>query len=228
MRTQASPERSEGSQRYFKTGPGEYGEGDRFLGLTVPQTRGFIPRTDALSEDDVLCLLQSEWHEERLLALYALVRRFGKAKKDEAAQKHLFDRYLANARWINNWDLVDTSAPQIVGGWLFKRDRRLLAKLAVSPTLWERRIAVLATHHFIRNGEFGETLTLVHGLLKDKHDLMHKACGWMLREIGKRDEAVLTEFLEENAASMPRIMLRYAIERLTPRQRTRYLTSRQR
>ena len=228
MRAPASPERAEGSQRYFKTGPGEYGEGDKFLGLTVPQTRGFLPRTDALTEEDLLALLHSEWHEERLLALLAFVRRFEKAKKDEAVQKHLFDLYLANARWINNWDLVDTSAPQIVGGWLLKRDRGLLAKLAASPVLWERRIAVLATQHFIRHGQFRDTLSLVRALMKDRHDLMHKACGWMLREIGKRDEAVLTEFLQENAASMPRTMLRYAIERLTPEQRTRHLAARQR
>ncbi len=224
LRAASDPERAKGTMAFFKTGPGQYGEGDKFLGLTVPQTRSFLPRTDGLSEKDVLTLLHSEWHEERLLALLALVRRFEKAKKDAATQERLFDLYLTNTRWINNWDLVDTSAPQIVGGWLLNRDRSVLAQLVVSPSLWERRIAVLATFTFIRAGQFEDTTRLVRQLLTDKHDLMHKACGWMLREMGKRDEAVLTTFLEAHASLMPRTMLRYAIERLTTEQRTRYLT----
>ncbi|MDB6072374.1 MAG: alkylation repair protein, partial [Verrucomicrobiaceae bacterium] len=184
----------------------------------------FLPRTDGLSEMDVLALLHSEWHEERLLALLALVRRFEKAKKDAVIQERIFALYLANTRWINNWDLVDTSASQIVGGWLLNRDRSVLAKLVVSPSLWERRIAVLATFTFIRAGQFEDTTMLVRQLLTDKHDLMHKACGWMLREMGKRDEGVLTTFLDSHSSLMPRTMLRYAIEKLTTEQRTRYLS----
>ena len=141
LRTQASAERAAVSQRFFKTGPGEYGEGDQFLGLSVPQTRALVPQTDALSEGDVLTLLHSEWHEERLLALYILIRRFTKARKDEPAQQHLIELYLANTRWINNWDLVDTSAPHLLGAWLLKRDRAVLDRLAASPSLWEQRIA---------------------------------------------------------------------------------------
>ncbi|MDB6139327.1 MAG: alkylation repair protein [Verrucomicrobiaceae bacterium] len=226
LRAQANPERAKGTLSFFKTGPGQYGEGDKFLGLTVPQTRAFVTRTDALTEQDILALLQSEWHEERLLALFALVRRFEKARKDDATQERLFDLYLTNTRWINNWDLVDTSAPQIVGGWLLNHDRSILVQLVVSPLLWERRIAVLATLTFIRARQFDDTLRLCRALLKDKHDLMQKSCGWMLREVGKKDEAVLTTFLDLEVLKMPRTMLRYAVERLAPEQRTRYLAQR--
>ncbi len=220
---QASPERALASQRYFKTGPGQYGEGDKFLGLTVPQTRSFLPRTDALAEADIVTLLHSEWHEERLLALLALVRRFEKARRDEAARQRIVTLYLANTRWINNWDLVDTSAPQILGGWLLDRDRSLLGKLARSPGLWERRIAVLATLNFIRAGQFNDTLDLCRQLLSDRHDLVHKACGWMLREVGNRDESALIGFLDVHAAELPRTMLRYAIEKLSPARRQHYM-----
>ena len=220
---QGSPDRAQSSQGYFKTGPGQYGEGDKVLGLTVPQVRAFLPRTNELTERDILSLLHSKWHEERLLALLTLVRRFEKASKDATTQERLYNLYLANTRWINNWDLVDTSAPQIVGGWLLHRDRSPLNQLVVSPSLWERRIAVLATLTFIRAGQFDDTLVLVHRLLADKHDLMHKACGWMLRETGKKDESVLTAFLYTHMAHMPRTMLRYAIEKLTAEQRARYL-----
>ena len=222
LHAQANPAQAKVLQGFFKTGHGQYGEGDKFLGLKVPQTRSFLPLTDALSEKEVLSLLHSEWHEERLLALLALVRRFEKAKQDDVRQE-VFDVYIANTRWINNWDLVDTSAPQIVGGWLINRDRSLLAKFVVSPSLWERRIAVLATFTFIRAHEFEPTLNLVRRLLGDKHDLMHKACGWMLREVGKRDESVLTRFLDQYANQVPRTMLRYAIEKLSPSQRHHYM-----
>lgn len=223
LRTQASAERAAVSQRFFKTGPGEYGEGDQFLGLSVPQTRALVPQTDALSEGDVLTLLHSEWHEERLLALYILIRRFTKARKDEPAQQHLIELYLANTRWINNWDLVDTSAPHLLGAWLLKRDRAVLDRLAASPSLWEQRIAVLATQAFIRAGDFADTLRLCERFLSHKHDLMHKACGWMLREIGNRDETVLRTFLDQHTPQMPRTMLRYAIEKLPEKDRKGYL-----
>jgi 3-methyladenine DNA glycosylase AlkD len=223
LRSQASTERAAVSQSFFKTGPGQYGEGDQFLGLSVPQTRALVPQTDALTESDVLTLLHSEWHEERLIALFILIRRFGKARKDEPAQQHLVELYLANTRWINNWDLVDTSAPHLLGAWLLKRDRTVLDRLAASASLWEQRIAVLTTQAFIRAGDFADTLRLCERFLPHPHDLMHKACGWMLREIGNRDEAVLRTFLDRHTPQMPRTMLRYAIEKLPEMDRQRYL-----
>ncbi len=223
LRHQASAERAAGSQRFFKTGPGEYGEGDQFLGLSVPQTRALVPQTDALSESDVLTLLHSEWHEERLIALFILIRRFGKARKNEPAQQHLIELYLANTRWINNWDLVDTSAPHLLGAWLLKRDRSVLDRLAASASLWEQRISVLTTQAFIRADDFADTLRLCERFLPHPHDLMHKACGWMLREVGNRDERVLRSFLGPPVANRPRTMLRYAIEKLPETDRKGYL-----
>ena len=208
--------------RFFKTGPGEYGEGDRFLGIKVPVTRSFLAASDALTEADVLKLLRSPWHEERLLALLILVRRF---QRDEAARAHLMRLYLANTRWVNNWDLVDSSAPQLLGAWLLGRDRSPLRRLARSKNLWEQRIAIVATHAFIRVGDIEETKALCEYFLTHRHDLIHKACGWMLREMGKVDEPALTGFLDRHAPRLPRTMLRYAIERLTPEQRRRYMQS---
>ncbi|HCN30092.1 MAG TPA: DNA alkylation repair protein [Verrucomicrobiales bacterium] len=221
---QACAKRAEAAKRFFKTGPGEYGEGDRFLGLTVPQVRAVLPQTDALPEDDVLVLLRSEWHEERLLALLILVRRFAKARKNEAARARLVSLYLKNTRWVNNWDLVDTSAPLILGEWLRTQERGVLDTLAGSNCLWQQRIAVLATLAFIRSGEFGDTLRLCERFLAHRHDLMHKACGWMLREAGKRDAAVLRGFLDLHAPNMPRTMLRYAVEKLPDAERRRYMS----
>jgi 3-methyladenine DNA glycosylase AlkD len=223
LRLLSNLEKARQSQRFFKTGPGEYGEGDQFLGLTVPEIRSLVPQSDDLSEAEVLTLLRSEWHEERLLALLIWVRRFEKAKKDETARERIVDLYLANTKWINNWDLVDSSAPQILGAWLLKRDRAVLRTLAQSKSLWEQRIAMLATQAFIRAGEFTDTVQLCEGFLHHPHDLMHKACGWMLREAGKRDEAVLRAFLDQHAAKMPRTMLRYAIEKLEPAVRQGYM-----
>ncbi len=219
----ANKERAAGSMRFFKTGPGEYGEGDKFLGLTVPQIRSLVRMGDALNEAGLLSLLHSEWHEERLLAMFIFTRWFTNAKGDEREQKRAVDLYLANTKWVNNWDLVDSSAPYILGPWLFRRGRGILAKLAASSCLWEQRIAVLATFAFIREGEFSDTLRLCKSLLTHPHDLMHKACGWMLREAGKRDVATLRAFLDENAPQMPRTMLRYAIEKLPEKERIRYL-----
>ncbi len=209
--------------RFFKTGPGEYGEGDKFLGLTVPQTRSLVRMGDALNDAGLLSLLRSEWHEERLLAMFIFTRWFTNAKGDEREQKQVVDLYLANTKWVNNWDLVDSSAPYILGPWLFRRGRGILAKLAASNSLWEQRIAVLATFAFIREGDFRDTLLLCKSLLAHPHDLLHKACGWMLREVGKRDVATLRAFLDENAPQMPRTMLRYAIEKLPEKERLRYL-----
>jgi 3-methyladenine DNA glycosylase AlkD len=224
LRHAATPEQAAIARRFFKTGPGEYGEGDRFLGLKVPQLRADLPHTDAFSEADVLHLLHSEWHEERLLALLVLVRRFSRAKKDTTTQQRLVSLYLANTTWINNWDLVDSSAPHILGAWLLQRDRTVLDTLAASTRLWEQRIAILATQAFIRAGDFADTLRLSAHFLSHPHDLMHKACGWMLREVGKRDVKPLRTFLDQHAAQMPRTMLRYALEKLPEKTRQAYLT----
>lgn len=219
----ADKERAAVSMRFFKTGPGEYGEGDQFLGLTVPQTRSLVKLGDALDETGLLSLLHSEWHEERLLALFILERWFVHASSDEARRKRVVALYLANTKWVNNWDLVDSSAPYILGPWLLRRDRSILATLAASGSLWEQRIAVLATFAFIREGEFSDTLRICKSLLAHAHDLMHKACGWMLREVGKRDLSTLRAFLDENAPFMPRTMLRYSIEKLPEHERREYL-----
>ncbi len=223
LHAQASAERAAGSQRFFKTGPGEYGEGDRFLGLSVPQVRAALPQSDDLSETSLLALLHSKWHEERLLALLMLVRRFQRARKDEATQARIVQLYLDNTAWINNWDLVDTSAPHILGAWLLTRERTVLRQLAASSSLWEQRIAVLATQAFIRAGDFTDTLQLCRHFLGHPHDLMHKACGWMLREVGNRDAATLRRFLDQHTPRMPRTMLRYAIEKLPQAERRQYL-----
>ncbi len=225
LRVQASPARAVATQRFFKTGPGQYGEGDQFLGVSVPKIRALVRETDDLSEKDCLSLLHSKWHEERMLALYIWVRRFERAKKDEALRRRIVRAYLANTRWINNWDLVDTSAPQILGTWLLTHDRKVLQRLASSKSLWDQRIAVVSTQALIREGEFRETLELSRRFLNHPHDLIHKACGWMLREIGKRDLARLRQFLDRHAAKMPRTMLRYAIEKLGARERRSYLSS---
>jgi 3-methyladenine DNA glycosylase AlkD len=208
-------------QRFFKTGPGEYAEGDRFHGVRVPALRKLVPSCDALGLDQLRTLLHAQYHEERLLALLALVRRFGRG--DDALRCRIYTLYLRETRFINNWDLVDLSAPAIVGGWLLERDRSTLDELAASPVLWRRRIAVLATFTFIRHGDFADTLRLCQTLLSDPHDLMQKACGWMLREVGKRDRAVLLSFLGDHAERMPRTMLRYAIEHLPEPQRQSWL-----
>lgn len=223
LREASHPSQAAIARRFFKTGPGEYGEGDHFLGLKVPQIRAELPHTDALREADVLDLLHSEWHEERLLALLVLVRRFSRAKRDADAQKRIVSLYLANTKWINNWDLVDSSAPQILGAWLLQRDRSLLDTLAASTSLWEQRIAVLTTQAFIRAGDYADTLRLSALFLSHPHDLMHKACGWMLREVGKRDVKPLLTFLDSHAAKMPRTMLRYALEKLPDKTRKDYL-----
>lgn len=212
MRQLASPEQAAIARRFFKTGKGQYGEGDEFLGIKVPQIRALVREGDGLDEKEVLQFVRSRIHEERLLGLFCLVRRFERG--DASARQRVFDLYLSNARWINNWDLVDTSAPHIVGAWLLDKDRRVLRKLAKSGSLWERRIAVLATQAFIRKGQFADTIEIVRSLLSDGHDLMHKACGWMLREIGNRDEAALEAFLATHVRQMPRTMLRYSIEKL--------------
>ena len=217
----ASPATAAISQSYFKTGPGEYGEGDRFIGIRVPVLRNLAREFGGISLAELLELLRSPIHEERLLALVILANKFEQA--EAAEQGRIYRLYLKHARFINNWDLVDISAPQIVGGHLEARPRAVLFRLARSGMLWERRIAVLATLHYIRRGDHAATLRLARMLLRDPHDLMHKAVGWMLREVGKRDVAVLRAFLQQHAGQMPRTMLRYAIEKFSARERQRYL-----
>jgi 3-methyladenine DNA glycosylase AlkD len=206
---------------FFKTGRGEYGEGDHFLGLRVPALRMLVKKYRELDYTDALDLLKSEWHEERLLALMMLVDRYQRG--DDRQKDRIHRAYLKNAKRINNWDLVDASAAQIVGAHLTPSNVRLLVDLAASRNLWERRIAIVATYHFIKREEFRPALRISELLLKDAHDLIHKAVGWMLREVGKRDRAVLDSFLTKHYARMPRTMLRYAIERHPEKLRKAYL-----
>jgi 3-methyladenine DNA glycosylase AlkD len=214
-------ERAVHAQRYFKTGKGQYGEGDVFLGIRVPELRRFAVMFSDTAHGELVELLQSPFHEARLLALLILVR--GYQRGDSSQRKAIFDLYLANTTWINNWDLVDLSAPNIVGGQLGPGKHALLTRLAKSTSLWERRIAILATAAFIRAGYYDETLRISALLLHDEHDLIHKAVGWMLREVGKKDRAVEEQFLEQHAAHMPRTMLRYAIEKFPPALRSHYM-----
>lgn len=208
-------------QRFFKTGKGQYGEGDMFLGVKVPLQRQLVKKYHNLSLIDIEKLLRSEYHEYRLTALLLLVKKF---EKGDLRQKgKIYSLYLKNYRYINNWDLVDLSAPNIVGAYLLDKNRNLLYQWAKSPNLWKRRIAVLATFAFIRNKDFNDSLKIAEILMKDRHDLIHKAAGWMLREVGKRDLALLEIFLAKNAASMPRTMLRYSIEKLPASKRLKYL-----
>ena len=217
----ANPERAKASLWYFKTGPGEYGEGDKFLGLTVPQSRVFAQKYKNLSFKEISQLLKSMFHEERLIALLILVHNFQHG--DDKTKQKIYNFYLKNTRYVNNWDLVDLSADKIVGAHLFNKKTDILFKLAHSKNLWARRIAIISTFQFIKNNRYNTTLRLARLLLKDRHDLMHKAVGWMLREIGKRDKKILVKFLNQNYAQMPRTALRYAIERLSDPERQDWL-----
>jgi 3-methyladenine DNA glycosylase AlkD len=217
-----SARRAKASQWFFKTGPGQYGEGDRFLGITVPVLRKLAREHEALSLRGVSTLLKSRWHEERLLALLILTRQYARA--DARARDAIYECYIINRARINNWDLVDCSAPQIVGAHLQSGGRRFVRELAKSSSLWDRRIAVLATFWFIKAGDFRDALAIARMLLADREDLIHKAVGWMLREVGKRDQNVLEAFLQANAGKMPRTALRYAIERFPEPLRRRYLS----
>ncbi len=222
MLERADPDRAKASRWFFKTGPGQYGEGDRFLGITLPVLRRLTREYEGLTAPSIVRLLKSPWHEERLLALLILVRQYARA--DAATRDALYQCYVSNRGRINNWDLVDCSAPQIVGAHLQQRGRRFLRELARSPSLWDRRIAILATFHFIKAGEFDDSLAIARMLLADRQDLIHKAVGWMLREIGKRDRQVLERFLQAHGKRMPRTALRYAIERFPEPLRRRYLS----
>ncbi len=225
IHAKADPHRASHSQRFFKTGPGEYGEGDLFLGLKVPEMRAIAKPFYQLPLPDIRELLQSEFHEERFIALVLLVRQYEKG--DEKTKEDIFQLYLENLEPnrlnINNWDLVDTSAPQIVGAHLKNRNRNLLYTMAESENLWKKRVAILATFSFIRSGEFEPTLKIAFLLLNDEHDLIHKAVGWMLREVANRDRALVEAFLTRHCAQMPRTMLRYAIEKFPEPLRKEYL-----
>ena len=221
----ADPEKAKVLRGFFKTGPGQYGEGDVFRGIKVPVLRQIVKKHPGLPLADAERLLHAGHHEDRLLGLLFLIAEFEKGGPE--IRRQIYQLYLANTRFINNWDLVDVSAPNVVGAYLFDRSRAPLRRLARSGLLWERRIAIVATFYFIRRNQFDDTLEIAGMLLDDKHDLMHKAAGWMLREVGKRDLAAEEGFLREHCTHMPRTMLRYAIERFAPDKRGAYLAGRQ-
>jgi 3-methyladenine DNA glycosylase AlkD len=213
-------EQAQHSQRFFKTGEGEYGYGDQFLGIRVPEVRRLVKKYRSAAAEAVQ-LLESPWHEVRLLALLLMVEAYKRGSIQDRAR--IFNSYISNTDRINNWDLVDVTAHHIVGAWLWDKNRSLLYDFARSESLWERRIAILSTLYFIRKDDFVDTLAIAALLLNDPEDLMHKATGWMLREVGKRDEGIMEGFLAEHALWMPRTALRYAIERLPEDRRLYWL-----
>jgi 3-methyladenine DNA glycosylase AlkD len=225
LRSLSDPVKAKVLARFFKTGPGQYGCGDRFLGVVVPKIREVVKSHRQARDEEVLKLLRSPYHEERLAALLMLVEQYRRA--DASRKKGIYKLYLANAAHINNWDLVDLSAPAIVGDQLFGKDTSDLTRLALSKNLWERRIAMPSTYHSIRRGESREALRIAGILLHDTHDLIHKAVGWMLREVGKRcSREEECRFLDKHAAAMPRTMLRYAVELFPEELKRGYMRSR--
>ena len=218
----SNPEQGKKLSRFFKTGKGQYGEGDLFLGIPVPEQRKVAKKYIDLSLNDIQKLLNSNTHEHRLTALLILIFKYKKA--ENSAKEQIFNFYLKNTKNINNWDLVDLSAPKIIGDYLVIKDRFILYELAKSNSLWERRIAILSTFKFIANNDFKDALNILELLLHDKHDLIHKAAGWALREIGKRNQEVEERFLTKYCTQMPRTMLRYAVEKFDEKKRKFYLT----
>jgi 3-methyladenine DNA glycosylase AlkD len=219
----ADPERAARLRDYLQVGAGGYGEGDEMLGVSVPLQRQVARRHwQKISLAETAELLRSPVHEERLTAVFILVRKFEKGDTD--TRRRVFDLVLANTSRINNWDLVDSSSPYIVGPWLLDKDRHVLERLAESSLVWDRRIAIMATFAFIKAGDFDWTFKLSERLLNDPHDLIHKAVGWMLREVGNRDQAAEEEFLIRNYRKLPRVTLRYAIEKFSPQRRKEYLS----
>jgi 3-methyladenine DNA glycosylase AlkD len=216
-----NPEKAVIYKNFHKIGNNGYAKDDEFFGLTVPQCRNLAQKYASLSLSEIDKILDSKIHEERYVAVLILAEQYERA--DQKQKKKIVDFYLKHAKRVNGWDFVDSTAPQILGEWLVNKDTKILSKLAKSSNLWERRIAIVATYAFIKRGEFQDTLRISEILLKDKHDLIHKAVGWMLREVGKRDEHVLEEFLKKHYQKMPRTMLRYSIERFTETKRKRYL-----
>ena len=214
-------EKAKKHQRFFKTGPGEYGEGDIFVGVTVPELRKLANEYKTIPLKEVKHLLRSPIHEERLLSLFFLIHRYSKGGEPE--KKIIYELYLKNINFINNWDLVDSSAGHIVGAFLFDKSKQPLYDLVKSDNLWERRISIISTFYFIKRNQFSDTLKISKILLSDKEDLIHKAVGWMLREVGKCDLGVEENFLKNQYKNMPRTMLRYAIEKFPESKRQRYL-----
>jgi len=208
-------------QRFFKTGPGEYAQGDIFLGITAPMLRILSKQYQSLAFNETLQLLKSRIHEERLLSLLIIILKYRKVVLSE--KRKIYKAYLNHSKYVNNWDLVDVSAKHIIGDFLKNKDRTPLYKLARSDSLWERRIAILSTFHFIENNDFEDTLKIAEILISDPHDLIHKAVGWMLREVGKRDRDSEERFLKRYYTAMPRTMLRYAVERFPETKRQAYL-----
>ena len=221
LKKEENPVQAKLLQRFFKTGKGEYGEGDIFLGIKVPVQRSIAKKHIGLSLPKLQELLESKIHEERLVSLLILVEKF--KKSTELDKANIFNFYIKNSKRVNNWDLVDLSSHCIVGEFLIDKDKKILYNLAESSNLWEKRISIISTFAFIRKNKFDDALRLAQILLKDKHDLIHKVVGWMLREIGKKDQETLEKFLEKNYKEMPRTMLRYAIEKFPEDKRKTYL-----
>lgn len=221
LKKYSSKEKAKILQGFFKTGIGQYGEGDIFIGIKVPEIRNVAKNYSDLPINICQTLLSSKIHEERLCALVILVNQFNKS--DETKRKQIYNLYLSNTRYINNWDLVDLTAPNIIGQYLYDKNRSKLITLAKSKDLWKKRISIVSTHYFIRNNQFKDTIKISKILLNDDHDLIHKAVGWMLREVGKRNQRVEEAFLKKHYKKMPRTMLRYAIERFNQPLRKKYL-----
>lgn len=222
MRSLSSKQKAQHAQRFFKTGKGQYGEGDLFLGITVPTLRKLAKEFKEISLSENTKLLRSKWHEIRLIALIIWVNQYQKA--DQRKQRKIFQLFMKNKKWINNWDLVDLSTPHITGHWFYEtKNKKMLFQLAKSKNLWDRRIAVISTFYHIRQNQFSEIIQLCALLINDTEDLMHKACGWMLREMGKRNKSVLISFLKKNAAKMPRTMLRYSIEKMSVQEKQKFM-----
>ena len=217
----ANPEIAAHSARFFKAGKGEYGEGDRFHGVRVPVVRSLVRDHRDAPLRSVVALLKSKWHEERLFAVLLMADKYHRG--DDRQRQAVYDAYIGNRRYVNNWDIVDSSAHKIVGPHLEAGPRDLLYDLAAAESIWDRRIAMMATYHYIRQNEFDDTLKLARVLRDDEHDLIHKVVGWMLREVGNRDRAVEEAFLEQHYRKMPRTMLRYAIEKFPEKRRKAYL-----
>ncbi|MEK6982063.1 MAG: DNA alkylation repair protein [Candidatus Micrarchaeota archaeon] len=218
-----NPEKAKVLQGFFKTKKGEYAEGDIFLGITVPQSRVIAKKYNELKIEQIQTLLSSKIHEHRLIALFILIEKYKKAKTNEGQRKQIADFYLTNTKNINNWDLVDTSAHYVLGNYTFDKDKKIIYELAKSTNIWERRIAIISTLYFIRQNKFEDTIKIAEILLNDKHDLIQKAVGWMLREVGKKNQGLEEEFLNKYSKKMPRTMLRYAIEKFSDDKKAFYM-----
>lgn len=223
FRKYSDPTKAKHSSRFFKTGKGEYGEGDIFLGLTNPEIKGIVKKYyEEISFKDLLYLIQSKYHDYRMFGLQCLVSKYQKSKTAKE-RKEIYDIYIDNTKYINNWDLVDVTCYKVVGEYLKDKDRKILYTFAKSKDLWKQRISIISTYSFIRTNDFKDTLAISKILLNHEHDLIHKAVGWMLREVGKRNQDIEEEFLKKYYMNMPRTMLRYAIERFEEDKRQKYL-----